>query len=198
MQAADDTRHELTERAVFPMGAFGYRTRYDRILNESNRSWMSGEIRQRLAEHVVRKAGLGGDADKSVRAPLTMRGETGQGVRRSLEGAKALRLVRTVWPVGNDELALPAGEWNPPPMPEVPSDFRQVLGTYKLVGGQVIEVPRKAPTPQVARPTVRRPIQPPASPGGPIRPRLPVVVRPLPQRGGGAAALNVQPGTRGK
>jgi hypothetical protein len=43
VQAADDTRHELAERAVFPMGAFGFRTRYDRILNESNRSRMSGD-----------------------------------------------------------------------------------------------------------------------------------------------------------
>ena len=49
--------HELAEQEVFPMGAFGYRTRYDRILIETGRSRGVQQIRQRLAEHVVRRLG---------------------------------------------------------------------------------------------------------------------------------------------
>ncbi len=44
---------ELAERESFPMGAFGFRTRLDRILNESNRSRMRDEIRERLAAYLL-------------------------------------------------------------------------------------------------------------------------------------------------
>ena len=164
VQAADDRRHELDERAVFPMGAFGYRTRYDRILNESHRSRMSGEIRQRLAEYVVGKMRMRGDED----------------VFSGVADMKALRLVRTVWLVGGEELAWPKGSWQPLPVTGVPGTQRLVLGTYRLVDGQVIEVPRKTEVPSIVQPS-RQPSPPPS--GGLLRPRLPVAVRPLPPRG---------------
>ena len=66
---------------------------------------------------------------------------------------KSLQLVRSVWPVGDEALANPAGEWRPPPVTEVTGVNRQVLGTYQLVAGRVVEIqtPRTLEVPQMAR-----------------------------------------------
>src|SRR5262245_53374924 len=53
--AGNGTRFEIAERDFFPMGAFGYRSRYDRILIESNRLSQVKELRFRLAEYVAKK-----------------------------------------------------------------------------------------------------------------------------------------------
>jgi hypothetical protein len=104
---------ELAERDFFPMGAFGYRTRLDRILNESQRSPMRDQIRERLAAHVARlmKAEEGG----------TMEAPGGE-----------LRLVRSLWRVGDPEMAQPAGAWDPPAVNSLDPKQRLLLGGWKV------------------------------------------------------------------
>ena len=182
VQAADDVRHELEERAVFGMGAFGYRTRYDRILNESSRNRLAGPIRQRLAEHVVRKVLTGSQpADGGTAYP----------------GARALRIVRSLWRAGSHELSQPPDRWNPPPVTELTGTHRYVLGTYKLADGKVLEVRRKPPpaTPNTAAsapastsapqtaPAARA--TPPTVPAAASRPSSLAPVKPQPPGGNG-------------
>lgn len=133
-QGVDHRRFEISERAVFGMGAFGFRTRFDRILIESNRSRVSRQVRRRLAEHVLLRLEDGGDP------------EAGWPV-------KSLQLVRSLWTVGDEALANPAGEWNPPPVTAVTGANRQVLGTYQLVAGKIAEMqtPRTLEVPLTAR-----------------------------------------------
>lgn len=100
----------LDERGVFAMGAFGYRTRLDRILNESNRSVLKEQIRERLAAHVA----------------LKLNGEGGGRL-------KEVRLVRSLWGVGAEGLAKPDGAWNPPDVTKLGEKQRMVLGSYQVV-----------------------------------------------------------------
>lgn len=183
-QKADGSREEIPERQVFPMGAFGFRTRYDRILIESGRSPLAGAVRLRLAEHVRRKTGGG-------KCPYT-----------------AIRLVRTLWTVGAPDMIYPIGEWSPPPVTEITApQARQLLGTYVSKGDHLVEVVRKGPatiasepkvptemkmavpratalTPVKRLPKTRRFVLPPVPlPGtsrGILTPGVPVVRKPVP------------------
>jgi hypothetical protein len=106
----------LDERGVFAMGAFGYRTRLDRILNESNRSVLKEQIRERLAAHVA----------------LKLNGEGGRGLEE-------VRLVRSLWRVGGEGMAKPDGAWNPPEVTRLSDKQRVVLGSYRVVeDGRVV------------------------------------------------------------
>ena len=99
----------LDERGVFAMGAFGYRTRLDRILNESHRSALKEQIRERLAAHVAGK----------------LNGEGGKGLEE-------VRLVRSLWQVGAEGMAKPDGAWNPPDVTKLGEKQRVVLGSYQV------------------------------------------------------------------
>ncbi len=106
----------LDERGVFTMGAFGYRTRLDRILNESDRSVLKDQIRERLAVHVAGK----------------LNGEGGRGLEE-------VKLVRSLWRVGAEEMAKPDGAWNPPDVTKLGDKQRVVLGSYQLAeDGRVV------------------------------------------------------------
>lgn len=128
VELADGARAELPERGLFAMGTFGFRTRYDRIMNESNRSRIRGEIRQRLAEHVT------------GRLEGRLKSSTGDAAWQTL------RLVRALWQVGAPEMASPAGAWNPPPVMDLPAEKRAVLGAYRArTDGTLAQVERTVP-----------------------------------------------------
>lgn len=116
---------ELPERAFFPMGAFGYRTRLDRILNESHRSRVREAVRERLARHVFDKERelheMWQNADGVERRPA----------EPTLPQLQELRLVRSLWRVGTPDMAQPAGAWDPPPVTELPDGQRLVLGAWQ-------------------------------------------------------------------
>ncbi len=114
---------ELQERAFFPMGAFGFRTRFDRILNESQRSRLRDPIRERLAGYVVEK----------------MRDEEETGQAGSLPGLGEVQIVRSLWRVGEAEMARPAGAWNPPEVTRLGASQRTVLGAYRVEADGGIE-----------------------------------------------------------
>jgi len=120
--AERDGAVELAERDFFPMGAFGYRTRLDRILNESQRSLLREAIRERLAAHV---AGL-------------LKAEEGGSLE--VPGGE-LRLVRSLWRVGDPEMAQPAGAWDPPAVTTLDPKQRLLLGGWKVnADGSVVLV----------------------------------------------------------
>lgn len=162
-QDAQDRRFEIPERGPFPMGAFGFRTRLDRILNDSNRSRLAGQIRLRLAEHVL--AWHRRTAGESAK-------ETAGG--ESAAAWKAIRFVRSSWQVGEPAMKHPAGEWTTPAVTEIPAANRQVIGTYQILKDRVIEVGQ--------RPSGNRVVQAPASPRKSNARALPA--NPQPARGG--------------
>jgi len=141
----DNTIFAVPESAMFGMGALGFGTRLDRILIETNQSRVSGEVRLRLAEFLFGK----------LRSDPGLAGEHGVGKEdgRVEPPLKSLRIVRTLWKVGDEVLANPAGEWNPPPVTEVKGVNHQVLGTYQIVAGKVVEIwsSRTLETPQMTR-----------------------------------------------
>lgn len=97
-----------------PMGAFGWRQRLDRILQETNRPSMAGGVTQRLAVWVAKKY--------EKQHP-----DQGEVV--------GVQFGRTIWESKTPELANPSGRWVPdPPMgkPKVP--FRS-LATYSIAQG---------------------------------------------------------------
>lgn len=118
--------HELAEQEVFPMGAFGYRSRYDRLLIESGRSRLATQVRQRLAEHVVHRLA---EVDATHAEPI-----------------QELRLVRSYWTVGDAGLAKPEGRWSPPPIHKITGRDREVLGAYQLKNGVLEAVPKASAT----------------------------------------------------
>ncbi len=122
-QGAQAQQVELDEWKVFPMGAFGYRTRYDRVLIETGRSRHAVAIRERLAEHVLQR--------------LQALGET---------APDQLRLVRSFWAVGSPAMAEPKGLWTTPPVTEIPSNDRHVVAEYQIKEGKLQAMPRKAPS----------------------------------------------------
>lgn len=105
--------YEGPERMFFPMGAFGYRTRLDRILNESNRSPLRDAIRERLAAHVARK--LNSEVAESGR-PIV----------------KEVRLVRSLWRVGDPGMAKPEGAWDPLDVSSLDKKQRLLLGGWRV------------------------------------------------------------------
>lgn len=112
----DGIRFEMQEHELFPMGAFGYRSKYDRIMNDSARSRRSKQIRLRVAEHIFQRWNeLQNGGDK----------------------LKAVRLVRSVWKIGSPELSLPVGRWNPPDVSKLPASQRVLLGGYQMVADKV-------------------------------------------------------------
>lgn len=120
LRLADGSWVEMDERSVFPMGAFGHRTRLDRILNETHRSPLGERVRARIARHIAEKLALGA-------------------VDGIDPGSVAeIRLVRSVWPVGEPGMARPAGRWSPPPSTALPRERRWVLDTWRYAGGRVV------------------------------------------------------------
>lgn len=108
----DGTRQELDKRSFFPMGAFGYRTRMDRILNDTFRLELREEIHDEIARFVANRIASGEIA--GVRGGSTAR----------------ILLVRSLWPVGDPTLAKPDGHWNPPASPTLSPSNRRVLGSW--------------------------------------------------------------------
>lgn len=151
LRLADGGWVEMDERSVFPMGAFGHRTRLDRILNETHRSPLDGRIRARIAGHIAGKLALG----------------TVDGIDPG--SVAEIRLVRSVWPVGEPGMARPAGRWSPPPSTTLPRERRWVLGTWRCAGGRAVPAAgvrrsrTEAPPPRDS-PARRRIVLPP--PGG--------------------------------
>ncbi len=111
VQRADRSRYEVDERAHFPMGAFGYRTRYDRIMNESNHNRAALEVRRRIANYVLER-----ERARATNSRSTLH----------------VRLVRSFWKVGSPEMSQPAGSWSPPPVAKLASGQRTLLGGYSL------------------------------------------------------------------
>ncbi len=110
-QRADRSRYEVDEREHFPMGAFGYRTRYDRIMNESNNRRCALEVRRRIAKYVLER-----ERARAANTGATLH----------------VRLVRSLWKVGSPEMSQPAGAWSPPPVASLGSGQRTLLGGYSL------------------------------------------------------------------
>lgn len=121
VELRDGTRVELPERAVFPMGAFGYRSRLDRILNESNRSRLALEIRNRTAEYVATRIRMG---ETNIAAAEVVK----------------ILLVRSKWRVGSAEMANPAGHWNPPASQSLSASSRETLGIWAFHQDSLIPV----------------------------------------------------------
>lgn len=112
----DGTRFEMPEKLLFPTAAFGFRSKYDRIMNESVRSRRVRQIRLRLAEHIFSRW---------------------QHLGNNLEDLKAVRLVRSIWRVGSPGMAAPEGAWSPPPVTGIPADQKVLLGGYHRTSGRV-------------------------------------------------------------
>lgn len=112
----DGTRFELPENVLFPTGAFGYRSKFDRIMNESVRSRIVKQIRLRLAEHVFKRWAELGLEPKHL---------------------KAVRFVRSTWKAGTHEMANPPGHWNSPPINELPGTHKVLLAGYHHTGSRV-------------------------------------------------------------
>lgn len=115
-EGLDGRRFEMPEHALFPTGAFGYRSKFDRIMNESARSRLVKRIRLRLAEHVFKRWI-----------------ELGMEPRQ----LKAVRFIRSLWQTGGMEMAHPSGHWNPPPVTALPQARKVLLGGYHLADGRV-------------------------------------------------------------
>ena len=126
--------YEGPERKFFPMGAFGYRTRLDRILNESNRSPQRDAIRERLAAHVANK--LKKEAE-----------ESGEPV------VKEVRLVRSLWRVGDPGMAKPEGAWDPVDVSTLAKKQRLLLGGWRVDADGTVALMTKAEEPPMG--TVR-------------------------------------------
>lgn len=109
-QRADGSRYEVSERDHFPMGVFGARTRYDRIMAHVDRRPNAKAVRRRLAEYVLRR----------------------EQERTGVGNVLHLRLVRSDWNVGSPELARPGGGWSVPPVTELDRQNRVVVGGYTL------------------------------------------------------------------
>ena len=190
---ADGSCLELPEAELFAQGRLGARTRFDRLLNESNRSRMRGEIRARLAAYVMEK-GKG-------RVP-TSKGDASW---------QTLRWVRALWEVGSPAMASPSGAWNPPPVMELAAEQRVVLGAYQARrDGLVTQVERTvppkslivrpAPKPMAGNPRVakagRATPAPAANPRPPPRPVPSIAPRPVsPLRQPPALTPSPQPAT---
>ena len=127
---------ELDEWKIFPMGAFGYRTRYDRVLIETGRSRHVVAIRQRLAEHVLHRL-------QTLELPAP----------------EKLRLVRSYWTVGSPEMAAPAGKWTTPPVMDISEKDSDAVGEYAMKNGKLEVIPRQAPRPAAATPVVAKAAQ---------------------------------------
>ena len=135
LQLRDDQRVELAERSVFPMGAFGYRTRLDRILNESSRRPVADTILDHLAVHIAKEIATG---NARLRGDS---GEEGDSVHDvASDQVVAIRIVRSVWKVGEPELTNPAGAWQPAPVHDLPRSRRRVLGIWRLIGDKAVRV----------------------------------------------------------
>ena len=155
LQFRDGSRRELAERSVFAMGAFGYRTRLDRILNEGYRR----AKREKLLDH------LGGFIANAVSARDSVPLASGGAIIAS-EDIVAIRIVRAVWKVGDPRLAQPEGHWNPPPVHELPASQRRVLGAWRLQDGAAVRLESPSPgAPGEQKPgsVTRRPIVLPGS-----------------------------------
>lgn len=112
----DGTRFEMPEHLLFPTGAFGFRSKYDRIMNESVRSRMVKRIRLRLAEHIFyRWESLGND----------------------VSDLKAVRLFRSVWSAGTKDMAEPKGAWSTPQITVISPEQKVLLGGYHCAAGRV-------------------------------------------------------------
>ena len=169
-QGVDGKRFGIPERAVFGMGALGFRTRYDRILIESDRSPLVKQVRLRLAGHVFAKLDAA-RAARTGRAGDGSGGEDGTEPTEICPPVKTLTLMRSLWPAGVDVLANPAGEWNPGrDLVGVKGGGNVVLGMYHLVEGQVVEMdfPQPGASPQ---PTPSRTVPRAVTANGMTRPK---------------------------
>lgn len=119
IQRADGTRYTVDEREHFPMGAFGSRTRYDRIMSQVSGRRYASAVRRRLAAYVLWRE----------RERLGVRDER-----------LHLRLTRARWQVGHPDLATPSGAWAVPPSTELESPHRVLDGSYSLLPDDRIAV----------------------------------------------------------
>lgn len=140
----------LDTAELSPMGAFGYRQRLDRILQETQGRKVADVVKPRLAAWLAQRYG---------------ELHPGQG------NVTAVRFAQTLWPANSPELAQPAGHWQPnPPLENTTAQFRE-LAAYTIANGsaRLILPPARAPAPESA---------PPATPGRRFRPAAPSPLTP--------------------
>lgn len=97
-----------------PMGAFGYRQRLDRILQETNRRPVSGDVTERLAVWVAAKYREKHPDEREV---------------------VAVRFGKTVWESKSAELARPTSRWIPHPLSGNPMIPFKSFATYAIIKG---------------------------------------------------------------
>lgn len=102
--------------ALSPMGAFGYRQRLDRILQEINgRRQVVDAVKQRLAIWVA---------------------STYEGQHPDQGKVVGVRFGQKVWTVNSSELAYPPGHWVPNPPALGPTTTFRPLSSYSIHQGQ--------------------------------------------------------------
>ena len=105
----------ISTAELSPMGAFGYRQRLDRILQETHGRRVGDEVRQRLAGWIAQKYEKQHPEQGKVTAVL---------------------FGQTVWASNSADLANPSGHWEPlPPAGSQPTRL-QVLSAYSIAQGQ--------------------------------------------------------------
>ncbi len=118
----DEEWRTIDTAEAAPMGAFGYRQRLDRMLQETNGRRVADSVRQRMTRWIVNKH-------------QTMHPEAGE--------IGAVRFAQSVWPVSTPGMAHPMGAWVPNPQ-QFPADVR-------FVSLAVFTIPSKTPQPAPMR-----------------------------------------------
>jgi hypothetical protein len=126
---ADGTWFETKKRLLFPAVTFGERTRFDRIVSQSDRRAFQEQILFKLSIHAM---------------------DEGREHGLLPEDVAGLRLVNTYWEVGSPELAQPKGAWNPPEAATLPENRRRVVAEYRIEKGQLTRV-KEAAKPQMVQ-----------------------------------------------
>ncbi len=98
----EDEWQTIDTADVCPMGAFGYRQRPDRILQETNGREVGHDVRKRMAQWIAIQF---------------------QKTHPEAPPVHEVRFAQTVWPVNTPAMAYPPGHWIPNPS-SLPSDVR--------------------------------------------------------------------------
>jgi hypothetical protein len=150
-----------------PMGAFGYRQRLDRILQETNGKSLAEAVRQRLAVWVAERGKL-------------LHPDQGE--------VMSVRFGAMAWQANTPELAQPAGHWVPDPPANSSTPPFILLSAFSINQGNALPIAKPAHVkPGATKPTLN-PIPPvfrrnrPATPTPNSSTPVPSDVTPSPQR----------------
>jgi hypothetical protein len=140
----------LNMEALSPMGAFGYRQRLDRVLQETEGGKFSESVRRRLAVWIAKRYEKLTPKESAV---------------------VAVRFATSVWPTNSPDMAIPSGHWvrNPSVLPAAVSFVTVATYAVDVEGAKLVVERQKAQTvpatPQVfQRGTVTQPAEAQASP----------------------------------